>query len=138
MPSMPLINTCNSSRASWSWVAVFFVPNDSPFSTIESSRSILHEASWQFCRMSSDKYRISLMRSASVAMRTSNRTTGLGNKLIANPDTSSFVRQSPDHLEAVEAPCGHYGSREMAMLRVNSSKRYPEGYEAIERELEDM
>src|SRR5215207_3515431 len=87
--------------------------------------------------MSPAKYRISLMRSASVAMRTSNHATGLGNKLIANPDTSSFVKQSPDHLEAVEALCGHYGNWEMAVLRVNSSKRYPEGYEAIERELED-
>ena len=31
-----------------------------------------------------------------------------------------------------------YGSREMAMLRVNSGKRYPEAYEAFERELEDL
>ncbi len=31
-----------------------------------------------------------------------------------------------------------YGSREMAMLKVNSSKRYPEAYEAFERELEDL
>jgi hypothetical protein len=28
-----------------------------------------------------------------------------------------------------------YGSREMAMVRVNSSRRYPEAYEAFEREL---
>ncbi len=31
-----------------------------------------------------------------------------------------------------------YGSREMAMKRVNSSKRYPEAYEAFEEELEDL
>ena len=31
-----------------------------------------------------------------------------------------------------------YGSREMNMLRVNSSRRYPEAYEAFERELEDL
>jgi hypothetical protein len=30
-----------------------------------------------------------------------------------------------------------YGSREMAMLRVNSKGRYPEAYEAFEKELED-
>jgi hypothetical protein len=30
-----------------------------------------------------------------------------------------------------------YGSREMAMVRVNSARRYPEAYEAFERELED-
>ncbi|MBD0328300.1 MAG: hypothetical protein ICV68_17915 [Pyrinomonadaceae bacterium] len=30
-----------------------------------------------------------------------------------------------------------YGSREMAMLRVNSKRRYPEAYEAFEKELED-
>lgn len=28
-----------------------------------------------------------------------------------------------------------YGSREMAMLRVNSSRRYPEAYDAFEKEL---
>ncbi len=31
-----------------------------------------------------------------------------------------------------------YGSREMAMLKVNSSKRYPEAREAFERELEGL
>ena len=31
-----------------------------------------------------------------------------------------------------------YGSREMAMLKVNSKRRYPEAYEAFERELEDI
>jgi hypothetical protein len=31
-----------------------------------------------------------------------------------------------------------YGSREMAMLKVNSSRRCPEGYEAFEKELEDL
>jgi len=31
-----------------------------------------------------------------------------------------------------------YGSREMAMLRVNSKRRYPEAYEAFEGELEDL
>ena len=31
-----------------------------------------------------------------------------------------------------------YGSREMNMLRVNSGKRYPEPYEAFEKELEDL
>ncbi len=31
-----------------------------------------------------------------------------------------------------------YGSREMAMLKVNSSRRYPEAYEAFEEELEDL
>ncbi len=31
-----------------------------------------------------------------------------------------------------------YGSREMAMLKVNSKNRYPEAYEAFERELEDL
>ncbi len=31
-----------------------------------------------------------------------------------------------------------YGSREMAMALVNSSKRYPEAYEAFGRELEDL
>jgi hypothetical protein len=31
-----------------------------------------------------------------------------------------------------------YGSREMAMLRVNSRRRYPEAYEAFERELEGL
>src|SRR5215207_6312705 len=30
-----------------------------------------------------------------------------------------------------------YGSREMAMLRVSSKRRYPKAYEAFERELED-
>ncbi len=31
-----------------------------------------------------------------------------------------------------------YGSREMAMKKVNSSRRYPEAFEAFERELEDL
>ncbi len=31
-----------------------------------------------------------------------------------------------------------YGSREMAMLKVNSRRRYPEAYEAFEEELEDL
>jgi len=31
-----------------------------------------------------------------------------------------------------------YGSREMAMVRVNSSRRYPEAYEAFKEELEDL
>ena len=31
-----------------------------------------------------------------------------------------------------------YGSREMNMLKVNSSKRYPEAYDAFERELENL
>jgi len=31
-----------------------------------------------------------------------------------------------------------YGSREMNMLRVNSSRRYPEAYEAFEDELRDL
>ena len=31
-----------------------------------------------------------------------------------------------------------YGSREMAMKRVNSSRRYPEAFEAFERELEGL
>lgn len=31
-----------------------------------------------------------------------------------------------------------YGSREMAMLRVNSSRRYPEAYAAFEEELVDL
>ena len=31
-----------------------------------------------------------------------------------------------------------YGSREMNMLRVNSSRRYPKAYEAFEIELEDV
>ena len=31
-----------------------------------------------------------------------------------------------------------YGSREMAMLRVNSKRRYPEAYEVFERELGDI
>jgi hypothetical protein len=31
-----------------------------------------------------------------------------------------------------------YGSREMNMLRVNSKNRYPEAFEAFERELEDL
>src|SRR5215203_5254390 len=31
-----------------------------------------------------------------------------------------------------------YGSREMAMLRVNSGKRLPEAYEAFKKELEDL
>jgi hypothetical protein len=30
-----------------------------------------------------------------------------------------------------------YGNREMYMLSVNSSKRYPEAYEAFEAELKD-
>ena len=59
---------------------MFVVSSDSPRSTCESRRSILHEASWQFWRMSPAKYRISLMRSASVAMRTSKHSDRLGNK----------------------------------------------------------
>jgi hypothetical protein len=31
-----------------------------------------------------------------------------------------------------------YGSREMNMLRVNSGRRYPEAYEAFEKELENL
>jgi hypothetical protein len=31
-----------------------------------------------------------------------------------------------------------YGSREMNILRVNSSRRYPDAWDAFERELEDM
>jgi hypothetical protein len=31
-----------------------------------------------------------------------------------------------------------YGSREMAMLEVNSRRRYPEAYDAFEGELEDL
>ena len=65
------------------------VSNDSPCSTFESSRSILHDASWQFWRMSPVKYRISLMRSASVAMTASKHSIRPGNKLIA--DFVSFL-----------------------------------------------
>ncbi len=31
-----------------------------------------------------------------------------------------------------------YGSQEMAMLKVNSKKRFPEAYDAFEGELEDL
>lgn len=31
-----------------------------------------------------------------------------------------------------------YGSREMSMLRVNSGNRFPDAYEAFEKELEDL
>jgi hypothetical protein len=30
-----------------------------------------------------------------------------------------------------------YGSQEMAMLKVNSKRRYPEAYEAFKQELQD-
>src|SRR5215208_819008 len=48
IPSMLRITCCSSSRASLSWIEVLLVSSDSPCSTLESSCSILHEASWQF------------------------------------------------------------------------------------------
>ncbi len=78
MPSMARINRCNSLRVSSSWAGVLLVSNDSPCSTFESSRSILHEASWQFWRIRPAKYRISLMRSASVAIRNGANSSAFG------------------------------------------------------------
>jgi hypothetical protein len=83
---------------------VFLVSNDSPCSTFESSRSTLHEASWQFWRMRPAKYRISLMKSASVAMRTSKHSTRLGDKrieffvaLLTHPDSLAIpVKLMPE------------------------------------------
>ena len=55
-----------------------------------------------------------------------------------NPDKDGYLR-SLERLRYVMIlfKLG-YGSREMNMLRVNSGKRYPEAYEAFEKELEDL
>jgi hypothetical protein len=55
-----------------------------------------------------------------------------------NPDKDGYI-QSLDRLRHVMILFRlGYGSREMNLLRVNSSKRFPEAYEAFERELEDL
>src|SRR5215213_1832496 len=53
-----------------------------------------------------------------------------------NPDKESYIK-SLDRLRHVMIlfKLG-YGSKEMNMLRVNSSRRYPEAFEAFEKELE--
>ena len=55
-----------------------------------------------------------------------------------NPDKDDYL----NHLERLRYVVmmfrPGYGSREMDMLRVISSMRYPEACEAFERELEDL
>jgi len=55
-----------------------------------------------------------------------------------NPDKDGYLK-SLERLRHVMILFGlGYGSREMNMLRVNSRRRYPEAYEAFEKELEDL
>jgi hypothetical protein len=55
-----------------------------------------------------------------------------------NPDKEGYVEalESLRHIMILFGLC--YGSREMAMARVNSARRFPEACEAFERELEDL
>jgi hypothetical protein len=55
-----------------------------------------------------------------------------------NPDKDGYLK-SLERLRHVMILFGlGYGSREMAMKRVNSSGRYPEAYETFKDELEDL
>ena len=55
-----------------------------------------------------------------------------------NPDKDDYLR-SLERLRHVMILFGlGYGSREMAMKRVNSSRRYPEAFESFEGELENL
>jgi hypothetical protein len=55
-----------------------------------------------------------------------------------NPDKDDYLKalERLRHL-MILSKLG-YGSRGMAMLKVNSGKRYPEAYAAFEEELEDL
>ena len=55
-----------------------------------------------------------------------------------NPDKDNYLRPLERLRHVMILLKLGYGSREMAMLRVNSSRRYPEAYEALEGELEGL
>ncbi len=55
-----------------------------------------------------------------------------------NPDKDTYLKSLERLRHVMILFRLGYGSREMAMLRVNSSRRYPEAYEAFEGELEDL
>jgi hypothetical protein len=55
-----------------------------------------------------------------------------------NPDKDYYLRELERLRDIMILLKLGYGSREMAMLKVNSGKRYPQAYEAFEEELEDL
>ena len=55
-----------------------------------------------------------------------------------NPDKDSYLKSLERLRHVIILFKLGYGSREMAMLRVNSKRQYPEAFEAFERELEDL
>ena len=55
-----------------------------------------------------------------------------------NPDKHGYLKSLERLRQVMIRFRLGYGSREMNMLRVNSSRRYPEAYEAFERELVDL
>jgi len=55
-----------------------------------------------------------------------------------NPDKDDYLKRLERLRHVMILFRLGYGSREMNMLRVNSSGRYPEAYEAFERELVDL
>ncbi len=56
----------------------------------------------------------------------------------ANPDKEKYLKSLERLRHVMILFKLGYGSREMAMLKVNSKRRYPEAFEAFERELEDV
>ncbi len=55
-----------------------------------------------------------------------------------NPDKDDYLKSLERLRHVMILFKMGYGSREMNMLRVNSSRRYSEAYEAFKRELEDL
>jgi hypothetical protein len=55
-----------------------------------------------------------------------------------NPDKDGYIQSLERLRHVMMLFMLGYGSREMAMLRVNSKRRYPVAYEAFERELRDL
>ena len=55
-----------------------------------------------------------------------------------NPDKDDYLKRLERLRHVMIMSKLGYGTREMNMLRVNSSRRYPEAYRAFEEELEDL
>ena len=55
-----------------------------------------------------------------------------------NPDKDGYLKSLERLRHIMILSKLGYGSREMAMLRVNSSRRYPEAFESFEGELENL
>lgn len=55
-----------------------------------------------------------------------------------NPDKDGYLKSLERLREVIILFKLGYGSREMAMKKVNSSRRYPEAFETFERELEHL